>query len=674
MKLQASPTELKRFSRKKTGGDTTTALTTKSIRNVNFEASRENIELIDQCRLDWEALADFRRRRRRSRKYYDGEQWDELMENPDRPGRYITEKQHINNQGKVAFVQNIIYQIVRNLIGQYRMNPTQSIIYAADKKKSKEADIIGKALDAAMSMNNITELDAALLEEFIISGAAIQRETYSIWPNRDKEDLFVENINTNRIFFNGDIRDIRLMDLYRIGEIVDTTADKLVESFANNEEEEKAIRDIYRGIDGQNPRLSQSLSTQEVDRLSFLYPDDTFKARLIIVWYIKHEWSLRVHDPIDGTVTVVPLSMEKDVKAANEQRTIAAEENGVMGDYLLKYTKRYEPVWRVKYLSPWGHCFYEGKSTYHHQEHPYAVKLSPLLDGKVKGWIEPLIDQQRYINRLISMMDFIMGASAKGVLLVPEDAIPDDMDIDDIASEWSRFNGVIKIKLKNDNPNAIPKQIATNATNIGAHELLSLQLKFIMEIGGVSSAIQGQEARSGTPSSLYAQMTQNSMINSKDMFDKFANFKQIRDMKAIKIIKQFYKEPRTVNVGGTINNTENVVYDPSFADIDTDIKVVQGTDAPVYRAIIDDALMNLLNNKMIDIKMFLEHTSLPFADKLLESINKREQEGGGAAVDPQTGGLIDPNMAANLQEVQKQANQQANPKAMAMIDRMMGAA
>lgn len=674
MKFEVTPAELERFSKSAKVANTSrpaSSMTSKAIRKTTFEATKQNMDLIEQCRLDWESLYDFRKRRLRSRRYYEGDQWHELMVNPEDPRRMITEKQHINNQGKVAFVQNIIYQIVRNLIGQYRMNPSQSIVYSTDKSKSSEADAMGMALDAALSLNNITELDAALIEEFILSGVVVQKEMFSFWPTRDKEDLYIENVNVNRIFFNNDIRDIRGLDFYRIGEIKDTTIDRMIEHFATTDEQEDAIRDIYRNVDPNLNRTSKSLSTQEIDRLSFFYPDDTYKCRLIEVWYIEHEWSLKVHDPVDGSISILPLSYLPMVKEANAKRKAIASEQGIQDPALMTWTRRYEPYWKVKYLSPWGHCFYESKTVYQHQEHPYVIKLGSLLDGSVKGLIENLIDQQRYINRLISMLDFIMGASAKGVLLVPEDAISEDFPLESIASEWSKFNGVIKIRLKNDNPNAIPKQISANSTNVGAHELLSLQLKFIMEIAGVSPAIQGQSEKAGTPSSLYAQMTQNSMINSKDLFDKFANFKENRDRKALKIIKQFYKDRRVVNVGGRLTNKENTIYDPSFAEIDTDIKTIQGTDSPVYRAIIDETLMTLLNNKMIDIKMFLEHTSLPFADKLLDNINKREQQGGNGYIDPQTGQLADPSL---MQNVLDGAEKQADPRALAMFQKMMSGA
>ena len=44
------------------------------------------------------------------------------------------------------------------------------------------------------------------------------------------------------------------------------------------------------------------------------------------------------------------------------------------------------------------------------------------------------------------MYDWIMRASAKGVLLFPEECLPKGMSMEDVANEWARFDGVIMIK------------------------------------------------------------------------------------------------------------------------------------------------------------------------------------------------------------------------------------
>jgi hypothetical protein len=48
-------------------------------------------------------------------------------------------------------------------------------------------------------------------------------------------------------------------------------------------------------------------------------------------------------------------------------------------------------------------------------------------------------------------------------------------------------------------------------------------------------------------------------------------------------------------------------------------------DTSVYRQIIDETLMKLLEGQLIYLEMFLEHTSLPFADKLLAAVRQRKE-------------------------------------------------
>ena len=85
-----------------------------------------------------------------------------------------------------------------------------------------------------------------------------------------------------------------------------------------------------------------------------------------------------------------------------------------------------------------------------------------------------IVDIQRYINRLLTLLDFIIGSSAKGLLMVPQECIPDDMDIKDFAREYVKVNGVIL--LKKGAGDKLPKQIATNSTNIGAWELFNTEM------------------------------------------------------------------------------------------------------------------------------------------------------------------------------------------------------
>jgi hypothetical protein len=91
------------------------------------EDVRENISLLEKCREYYDSLYDFRNRRKRNREYYRGNQWGDIIVNPD-TGESTTEENYIKSQGKVPMKQNIIRQLIKNLLGQYRLNPTKSIV------------------------------------------------------------------------------------------------------------------------------------------------------------------------------------------------------------------------------------------------------------------------------------------------------------------------------------------------------------------------------------------------------------------------------------------------------------------------------------------------------------------------------------------------------------------
>ena len=85
----------------------------------NFVHDNNNVLLLQTAQRYWSSLDDFRTRRARSRRYYRGDQWGDIIFNPDTQ-TYMTEDSYIRLQGKVPLKQNKIRPLVKNLIGQYR--------------------------------------------------------------------------------------------------------------------------------------------------------------------------------------------------------------------------------------------------------------------------------------------------------------------------------------------------------------------------------------------------------------------------------------------------------------------------------------------------------------------------------------------------------------------------
>ena len=159
------------------------------------------------------------------------------------------------------------------------------------------------------------------------------------------------------------------------------------------------------------------------------------------------------------------------------------------------------------------------------------MKFYPLVDGEVHSFVEDVIDQQRYINRLIVMIDHIMSTSAKGALLFPANQRHESMSWEQIAAQWAKSDSVKPYKPSGGNPP--PQQIAANNTNIGAFELLSLEMKLFEDVSGVSGALMGKNASPATGSALYESQVKNATIALADIFESFNDFRTTRNEKAI---------------------------------------------------------------------------------------------------------------------------------------------
>ena len=250
-----------------------------------------------------------------------------------------------------------------------------------------------------------------------------------------------------------------------------------------------------------------------------------------------------------------------------------------------------------------------------------------------------------------------MRASAKGVLLFPEECMPKGMDINDIADEWSRFNGVIAIKTKN--AAQLPQQIANNSTNIGITELLNLQLKFFEEISGVNGALQGKPGWSGMSASLYSQQTQNATTSLLDLLESFSQFVIDAAYKDVKNMQQYYDTKRVFNIAG--KSGAQIEYDPKkIRDIEFDLSIIESTSTPAYRMMANDFLMEIWRSQQISLQQLLEHGDFPFADELLQSLKSQQEQ----LENGQTPEGVSPEI---MQQAQQGANMEAVNKAYGML-------
>jgi hypothetical protein len=580
---------------------------------------RRAFHLLMEAQYYWNQMDDFRKERERNKRYTYGAQWDDVI---CVEGKSMTEEMYIQKQGNIPLKNNLIRRLVRNVIGVYRGQSKEPTCTARDRNEQKLGETMSTILQCNMQLNRMNNLYARTMEEFLISGLIVHRKSYG-WRN-GKEDCWTDYVQPNNFFIDNNMRDFRGWDVSVIGEVHDISFGQLCEQFASTAEEYGKLKEIYHLAANRDyiSSFAERFGYSRLQNFDFLFTNDPSRCRVIELWRKEQKPRYRCHDYQNGDIFKIDIEdYRSEVVSVNEERLQMAKSVGMPEDEvpLIDATWFVDDYWYFYYLTPFGDILREGETPYEHGSHPYVFKAYPFIDGEIHSFVADVIDQQRYTNRLITLYDWIMRASAKGVLMMPEDCLPDGVSVEDIAESWTEFNGVIVYKPSRTGK--APEQVANNSTNIGITELLSLQLKFFEDISGVTGALQGKPGFSGESAAHYNQQTENATKSLLDLLDSFSDFVIDGAYKDVKNMQQFYDSKRVFDIAGKDSALIEHVRDVEF-----DLSITESTSTPAYRILANDFLMQLFNSQAISLEQLLEHGDFPFADELLQSINSQKEQ------------------------------------------------
>lgn len=449
----------------------------------------------------WQAGADLRQRRERYKRYTYGRQWQDTIEFES--GKSISEYNHALLNGRHPLTNNLIRQLVKCVIGNFR-----SRIASGDDPASAN-----RLPEADMRRNALIEMDCRMLEEFLISGCAIQRVTAE--KRTAGSGVWIDNISPADFFVNR-FCDPRGLDIELIGMLHSMSFREAVMRYGNCRPDSmaalrRAFDDDTGSLAGRQMPLGSPASSHR------FFNAGEGRCRIIEVWTADSRNILRCHDRRHGRFYTA------DAASAG---TMASDSETTL-----------RPVttlrWHCRIYTPAGDLLDEYDSPYLHGMHPFAVKFYPLIDGEVHSLVEDILDQQRCINHLITLVDQIMRTSAKGVLLFPNDQLPDNMTAADVADCWSSPDGVIFY-----NPGYSshePHQIHSGADFSGAYRLLETQLNLFQQISGVSDALQGRTPPAQTSAALYDSQMRSAAIALLDLLDTFNTFRSKRNEMALRV-------------------------------------------------------------------------------------------------------------------------------------------
>lgn len=476
---------------------------------------RRDERLLVRAMDSYETLRDFRRQRERCKRFTYGDQWTDII---DDRGARVSEEDYIRSQGNVPLKNNLIRRLVRNVLGVWRNRWRMPRSVARDPSEASYASTLNILLDQNADTNRLVEMYARTMEEFLISGMAVHKKWFGRKGTRT--DCWTDQVSPADFFVDADSRDFRGDDVSLVGEIHDIGFEELCATFACTPDDAVALGGIYGHSPDGDPRT---------------------RCRVVEVWERRMPMRLDCHDRSSGRRYRAEPSRRPEIDRENRRRA---------PEGILPIDARWviEDEWRYAFLAPDGTVIAEGVSPYSHGRHPYVFKAYPYIDGEIHSFVNDIIDQQKLTNRLVSMYDWILRASAKGVLLFPEGSLPDGVDINDVADEWSRFNGVIVYRPRAGVP--LPQQVSSHSADIGITRLLEIQMKMMEDISGVNGALQGKIDSNSMSGTLYSQQTRNSITALADLLGSFDDFVIHAASVDASNIRQYYTPRRIGAIAG----------------------------------------------------------------------------------------------------------------------------
>ena len=592
-------------------------------------------ELLTRCRNAWNNLSGVRETRARTMRYCNGDQWSDTIR-VYHHGYWdeMSERTYMEKRNQTPMSNNIMVSILESIAGLYAKQGTEPVCFARDNDSRQLSDMMSATMQCNWQTTEMQDLLNHAIKDYLQGGQMFVRES---WEDKELEmpDSWTELMEPDHMFFECG-SDPRHNDISLIGVLHDVSREDLYKKFARAEynltiEDLNEIFDIHPMDDtGYGYEFNEE---KKLDNLSFDYSNKgRHYSRVIEVWTTETKLRLQCFDPIASSgnnayfrIDLEDTAMINKLRNDNIKREQQYEEMGVPEDERA-YIKSWEVAdkyWYYTYMAPDGTVLCQGETPYDYKSHPFTMKLYPYINGEIHPFMANVIDQQRYINRLIVMNDMALRSSFKGFKMIPRTVLGDRTP-EQFMQEAIEYDGWIFYSPKRTMPNVKPEIITSNAVNIGTNELLQIELNLIREVTNVSGALQGKTPSAGTSAARYAQESQNATTSLFTILSDMEVFTERLATKKCMTIQQFYEDGRKV-----YDRNFNKVYKYdrlSARDIHFKISIKNAAATATYNTMQNDTLDKLLEMGGINIVQYLQNLNAPFADKLLASVQEQQAQ------------------------------------------------
>lgn len=613
------------------------------VRKKEIRVKDKDADLLKRCEAVWMNLDEFRQQRARGRRFYDGDQWaDKITVN----GKTMTYREYLMSTGNVVIQTNQVKNRVDTIAGVMVKEKNEPVCHAIDRDEQQYGEVLTSALQANCDKNVMPELYIKWVKDLCIGGLACSYESYDdhSGPNR-RLDSWTKYINPNMVFFDGDAVDPRYWDFSIVGRFFYGSFEDVCAQFARRPSDYDLLKQIY----GNQSSTFRTESAREFGdkfeegELVFMRSYDPTRCFVCEVWTKETRARIRLHDTNAGTEEIIDAdddAYRKEIRAENERRRKLALASGwaeedvpyIIGDgYGKDDTERsgffIDTYWYCRFLAPDGTILWEGESPYADRSHPFNFCIFSYLDGRIVGYMNDAIDHNIAMNRAVVLHDWLVRSQAKGVTVVPRKLLG-KLTEKDFARAWASIDDIVYVDLEPGQESLMPRQFNGVAQTFDVSGLLATYQRLMDSGSPVNGALQGKTPNSGTSGTLYAQMSANASTPIAALLEQFHDFVISVLYKKMKNIAMFYDTRRFEQIAGRIDS----LFDMStlnlaeIGDLEYDLRIKESADTPVFREMQEQDLLMFLQAGFITFDEYLEASSKPYVDKILQKRQARQAE------------------------------------------------
>jgi len=622
---------------------TTADMDSVALRRTKLRTKGKDPDLLVRCERIWNNLDEFRQQRARGHRFYDGDQWGDLI---TVNGKTMTYREYLKSTGNVVIQTNQIKNRVDTIVGLMVKERNEPVCHAIDRDEQQYGEVMTAALQANCEKNIMPELYMKWLKEQCLGGLSVAYESYDDHhgPNR-RLDSWTQYINPNMVFFDGEGVDPRFWDFSTVGRFYYGNFEDVCAQFAKSPEDFDILRQIYStASDVFKMEDNRDFERRfEEGELTFMRSADPTRCYVCEVWTKETRARIRLHDTNAGTEEIIDAddhAYRKEIRAENERRKRLARQAGwgdedvpyIIGDgYGTSDEERngffIDTYWYCRFLAPDGTILWEGESPYADRSHPFSFCIFSYIDGRIVGYSNDAIDHNVAMNRAVVLHDWLTRSQAKGVTVVPRKLLG-NMDEVDFARAWTSIDDLVFVDLKPGEESLMPKQFNGIAQTFDVGNLLATYQRLMDSGSPVNGALQGRAPGANTAASLYQQMATNASTPIAALMEQFRNFIVLVLTKKMKNIASFYDGERFRKIAGRVDS----IFDMSqlnlneVGDMEYDLRIRESANTPVFREMQEQDLLIFLQAGYITFDEYLEASGKPYVDKLLQKRQARQAE------------------------------------------------